>query len=422
MARMPRLPAMLDPRQQPASSCGAAPGRPARLPAGPLLVATAVCALWSARAASVPLVVQWEKPGVRAGGAKGFTELATGDLLATRTVRRGQAAEVICARSRDGGKSWHDLATIVRDETPGSDIGDGHLIELRDRTILYSYRANHYRAVAADHPRYQIRVAASRDGGSSWAAHSIVKSVSAAKGEVRGLWSSCLHQRRDGTLLCFYDDEDAAWCAGFERHQWLMMQQWNETARAWSSPVVVSRAADPRHLSRDGMPSVVEGRNGELLCALESVSEERPHWNVVRLVRSADGGKTWDWRTSGRPVVHQSTKRGFGAVSPWLAALDDATLVCVFATDEDRATPDPPGAAVGAMNRDIKFVVSADNGVTWSRQAAGVATDTHKTYMPQLTRLRHPRHRNTMLCLYLDTTLGFRGIRGTWPGPAAIGN
>jgi hypothetical protein len=42
----------------------------------------------------------------------------------------------------------------------------------------------------------------------------------------------------------------------------------------------------------------------------------------------------------------------------------------------------------------------------------GIATGTHKTYMPQIARLRHPRHQGVLLCLYLDTTLGFRGVKG----------
>lgn len=233
---------------------------------------------------------RWEPGTFRAGGAKGFVELRDGDLLATRSAGGPGGSQVICSRSRDGGLSWETLGVIARDPNPGIDIGDGHLCELRDGRILYSYRHNRRRGDGAGMAHYQIRVAESRDGGAHWTGHSTVEEVDAREGEARGLWSSFLHETGDGRLQCYYDDENAAWRAGFRRHQWLLMKAWDDAAGAWGSPVVVSRARDPRHLSRDGMPSVVELPDGELLCALESVATERPHPNVIRLVRSDDGG------------------------------------------------------------------------------------------------------------------------------------
>jgi hypothetical protein len=64
------------------------------------------------------------------------------------------------------------------------------------------------------------------------------------------------------------------------------------------------------------------------------------------------------------------------------------------------------------MNRDIKFVFSSDRGKTWTTHASPVAIETHKTYMPQMVQLRHPRHKGAFICLYLDTELGFRCLRG----------
>ncbi len=358
------------------------------------------------------LHIPWDKPALRAGGAKGFVELANGDLLATRTVGHGLASKIICSKSPDGGKTWRDFSTIDQDETPGSDLGDGHLIELRDHAILYSYRKNVHGAAATNGPRYEIRVAVSRDSGSSWMPHSIVKAVRAEQGEVRGLWSSALHQRKDGALLCFYDDEDAAWQAGFKRHQWLMMKQWDNKTATWSAPVIVSRAKVPKHLSRDGMPSVVELPDSTLLCALESVATEKPHYNVIRLVRSSDGGKSWSWQRPERQILYAPAQKNFSAASPWLSQLKDKRLVCAFATEEDRDAPDTPGAPVKTMNRDIKFVSSSDQGRTWTTPASPVALETHKTYMPQLIQLQHPRHKGAFICLYLDTVLGFRCLRG----------
>ena len=356
--------------------------------------------------------IQWEKPALLAGGAKGFVELANGDLLATRTFGREAITKIICSRSADGGMTWNDLSVIVKEEVPGLDIGDGHLMACRDGTLLYSFRKNLCRGPNIKNPHYQIKVVMSRDKGRTWSDHSTVKDVQAASGEVRGLWSSFLHQRKDGALLCFYDDEDEAWRAGFKRHQWIMMKIWDDKTTSWSSPVIVSRAKEPHHLSRDGMPSVIEQPDGVLLCALESVTAEHPCWNVVRLVRSADGGKTWDWQTQGRQILYCPEKKRHSAVSPWLSRLENGLFVCVFATDEDRDTPDKPGAPIRTMNRDIKSVFSSDQGKTWTTRASPVAIETHKTYMPQMVQLQHPRHKGTFLCLYLDTVLGFRCLRG----------
>lgn len=356
--------------------------------------------------------IQWEKAAYRASGAKGFVELANGDLLTTRTFGREGIAKIICSRSADGGVTWRDLSIIVQEDVPGLDIGDGHLMACRDGTLLYSFRKNLCRGTTIKNPHYQIKVAMSRDGGLTWTDHSCVKDVQAAAGEVRGLWSSFLHQRTDGTLLCFYDDEDEAWRAGFKRHQWLMMKSWDDQTKSWSSPVIVSRAKEPHHLSRDGMPSVVEMPDGTLLCALESVATEKPHYNVIRLVRSSDGGKSWSWQTAERQILYAPAQKNFSAVSPWLSQLKDNRLVCAFATEEDRDAPDTPGAPVKAMNRDIKFVSSCDLGKTWTTHASPVAIETHKTYMPQMNQLRHPRHKGAFICLYLDTVLGFRCLRG----------
>jgi hypothetical protein len=358
------------------------------------------------------ITIQWEKTTYRASGAKGFVELANGDLLATRTFGREALTKIICSRSADGGMTWRDLSVIAQEDIPGLDMGDGHLMACHDGTLLCSFRKNLCRGPNSKNPHYQIKVKMSRDNGLSWTDHSTVKTVQAASGEVRGLWSSFLHQRKDGTILCFYDDEDEAWRAGFKRHQWLMLKMWDDKTTTWSAPVIVSRAKEPQHLSRDGMPSVLEQPDGSLLCALESVIEEPPCWNVIRLVRSVDRGKTWDWQTQGRQILYCPEKKRHSAVSPWLSQLTNGSLVCVFATDEDRDTPDEPGAPIRAMNRDINFVSSSDHGKTWATHASPVALETHKTYMPQMVQLRHPRHKGVYLCLYLDTTLGFRCLRG----------
>ena len=344
--------------------------------------------LWAATlvASAEHPALPWTEWSANAGGGKGFVQLATGEILATRTHSRSNETSVVCSRSEDGGRTWRDLSTIVR--VPGAqDLGDGHLIQLRSGEVLYSHRQNSARVATNAAQTYSIRIAVSRDGGRNWQPHSVVAASEARAGETRGLWSSFLLVRRDGSLLCFYDDEATPDREGLHRHQWLMARTWHPQRRAWEQPVVVSRAPG-RLLSRDGMASVVELKSGRLLAALESVQTNKPHANLVRFVTSDDGGVTWSWQTNGRGVLFEPEDRRHMAVSPWLAQLPDGTLVCVFATDEDRAEPDPPGTPPVRFNMDIKCVRSRDGGQTWSRPAQPVFAISHRSYAPGVGVLR----------------------------------
>jgi len=311
--------------------------------------------------------------------------LTSGDILATRTRWGAGETVVACSCSRDGGRHWEDLSVIVRDRA-GADIGDGHLLQLADGAVLFSYRYNHTQTNELGLRHYSIRAAISFDAGRTWHPHSVVAESQhdpAAEPEaLRGLWSSFLLLRHDGALQCYYDDEDTPHRAGFFRHQWVTMKTWDASCRQWVSPVTVSRAHNPRHLSRDGMPSVVELPSGRLLCVLESVGTAAPHANCIRQVTSDDGGRTWSWQRRERGMVFRSGKRDHLAVSPWVIRLTGGHLVCVFATDEDQPTPSNSGTHPWHLKTDVKCVSSRDRGRTWSTVAQTVFAGTHRCYAP----------------------------------------
>jgi hypothetical protein len=354
-----------------------------------------------------PSPVRWTELTANAGGGKGFVQLSSGDLLAARTHSRSNETSVVCSRSEDQGKTWRDVSTIVR--VPGvQDVGDGHLVQLKSGEVLYSFRQNPAGGATNDARQYSIRIAVSRDNGRSWQPHSVVADSEARQGSTRGLWSSFLLARRDGTLLCFYDDEATPDREGFHRHQWLMAKTWDPGRRAWARPVVVSRAGG-RQLSRDGMASVVELESGRLLAALESTQTDKPHANLIRFVTSDDGGTTWSWPSAGRGVLFEPADRRHMAVAPWLAQRKDGTLICAFATDEDRAEPDPPGTPPNRFNMDIKYVLSRDGGRTWTTQAQPVFTASHRCYAPGLAVLQD----GSLLLTFADfATKSFRAFRG----------
>lgn len=358
--------------------------------------------------------ITWSTEIVPAAGAKGFLILPGGEVLVARTEVRPEGVYVLLARSRDEGRTWQEVGTIVSDPDPTADLGDGNLCLRRSGELLYVYRHNHYRGEHASKPSYSIRVAVSRDGGRKWQNHSTVFEVRPeGAGPSRGLWAPFLFETRQGALQCYYDDEYTPWREGFSGHQWVRMHTWNPRTQRWENPVTVSRAHDPAHLSRDGMPSVVELSDGRLLCLLESVQTFLPHAGVIRLVESRDGGRTWSWTREERRVVYQPRDTRFMALAPWVTKVFGDTLLCVFITDEDRQTPDKPGTPPPQLNMDVKCVWSTDGGKTWSRPAQTVYAETHKCYMPGVGVLRQNRSQAEVLVLFLDTQRGYFSRRGT---------
>ena len=354
--------------------------------------------------------LSWSAQLHPAEGAKGFLVMPDGDVFAARTEARADGVFVLLSRSRDGGRTWERVATIVSDPDPGTDLGDGNLCRTRRGELFYVYRHHHH---SGKKPYYSVKVARSADGGKTWKPHSTVFEVrSEGEGPSRGLWAPFLFETRRGALQCYYDDEYTPWRDGFSGHQWVRMHTWNPRTQRWENPVTVSRAHDPRHLSRDGMPSVVELADGRLLCVLESVQTFPPHAGVIRCVESRDGGRTWSWMREERRVVYQPNDTTFMALAPWVVKLWENVLLCVFITDEDRPAPDKPGTPPPRLNMDVKCVWSNDGGKTWNRPAQSVYAETHKCYMPGVGVLKQAGREAEILVMFLETEKGFFGRRG----------
>lgn len=324
--------------------------------------------------------ITWDRPITGLSGPRGGLQLPDGGILGVRHISRHGRRLFVTMKSTDAGRTWTEHATIASD-TPGTDIGDGHLLRLRDGRLWCSLRRNKL-------PRsYAIEIAESVDDGATWRRHSVVD-TSNVPDEItlaphtRGLWASFLLQRSDGTVQCYYDDERTPADAGLPGHQWVTMRTWDPLRKAWINPVVVSRAPD-RALSRDGMPSVVELLDGRLLATVESVRTRPPHANLVRSVFSEDGGATWSWQE--RRDVYRPPGN-FMALAPWTIRTRDGLLICVFCTDQDRDVPDTGGTPPWRLNMDVKYVLSRDDGKTWSAPRV-VYDEQHRNYLPGTIQL-----------------------------------
>jgi hypothetical protein len=233
--------------------------------------------------------------------------------------------------------------------------------------------------------------------------------VAETRGTDHGLWSTFLLQRSDGALQCYYDDETTPAEAGLPGHQWITMKTWDPAARAWADPVTVSRAFDRRHLSRDGMCTVVETAPPRLVCAFESVQTAPPHAGLLRFVTSGDGGATWSWSAHERAVLYQPADTRFNALAPWMVRLPDGTLLCVFTTDEDR--PVPGVASRGRLYQDLKFVTGEPEGEVWSAHATPIDSD-YPNLFPGLCLATGPQARPTLVLQYLNAQRGTVTRRG----------
>lgn len=339
----------------------------------------------------------WTHVSERGGGGKGAAQLVCGDIVSTHTSWKADRTDVICSSSTDGGTNWHHRSTIVSAPC-GTDIGDGHLLQRRNGDLLFSYR--HNASAPQKIVNYSIRVSISHDNGTNWEPHSVVAESQINREQepnaLRGLWSSFLFETDAGELQCYFDDEDAPHRAGAMRHQWVSMKTWNPSLRTWTNTVTVSRTTNTTELCRDGMPSVVRLSSGRLLAVFEAVHVQPPHASCIRSAFSDDGGRTWSWQHGERPFVFDSPRKNALAVSPWVTKAGD-TLICVFATDEDRDLPSVSGTHPRDFRMDIKRVLSSDGGRTWSR-ANAVFDKTHRCYAPGILALRD----KSLLVTFMD--------------------
>jgi hypothetical protein len=320
-------------------------------------------------------------PAISAPGCKGEI-MVGGRLFVIAGDRSVPSANLACYVSDDLGEHWQKQGSVLVDPIAGTDLGDGNLVGLPDGRLLAVYRRNHFRDEFNQSPEYGVHVSESSDGGKTWKLHSMVSQHRIDQvGVSRGYWAPFLFVTKSGALQCYYDDEYTPYQAGFKGHQWVEMKQWNAKKMAWGPGITVSRAPNPKELSRDGMATVVEPRPGKLVCTLESVSTTSPVVGNVRVVFSEDEGRSWSWKKGVRPVAYQAAGP-YHSFSPWSLLGPDGSIYCLFATDEDNNEPKRAGTPAHLVRLDIKMLVSKDQGRTWQKQPKPIDATSHRDYLP----------------------------------------
>ncbi|WP_432797455.1 sialidase family protein [Poriferisphaera sp. WC338] len=351
--------------------------------------------------------ITWENDFSTAPASKGFVALRNGNIISVETNPTDTGPAIKCWLSTDQGKTWQDLGTITTAEHH-VDLGDSVMIELQNGDLLVSYRRNRYRGDYQNNPEFNIETSISHDGGKTWSFHSTVaKSKPGKPGQ--GLWASTLHQRKNGTIQCYFDDEDTPYKKGYQGHQWVTMRTWNPTKKAWVKPVTVARTPNPKNLSRDGMPSITEWPSGRMMAVFEAVDPNPPHANLIAATFSTNGGKTWNWKKR-RTIIHGGAPSKHLSISPWTARFGN-TVVCVFATDEDRPSPGVSGTPVHKLSMDLKYAYTTNRGKTWS-DVKTLYNQSGNIYKPSIAILPDGSSHN-MLVMFLDIAANCnRSVRG----------
>lgn len=233
---------------------------------------------------------------------------ADGKLLGP--VSTGSTIEVWA--SADEGVTWSSHGSVA--SNAGVVFGDPTMLRIRGTSTIFCAFREHANG------QWRVTVTRSDNDGDSWVFDSTVAGPVAPF-----VGAPFLFQRENGDLQIYYDSELLASESGSPGQQFIAMQGRRGTSGAWDAYGIVtaSRALEPKSISRDGMPTVVQLGGDRLLLVTEGV-EPFPTGgtvaNELHAIESWDGGRTWDAslrRTIYRARVDGVSGRRYNAYAPF---------------------------------------------------------------------------------------------------------
>jgi len=281
--------------------------------------------------------------------------LANGDVVVLVDRYEGSTiAESFAMVSSDEGKTWSKLPMPWN----GSVMG-----QLRDGTILAI-------AVRSDGPPkepgvYTYAALRGKDTWESLQPESITMNVPAVTGTADDLqpfhgmipWNTLVEMPGGDLLMTAYGyfEGDTVpmevsyepyrpkpWpYPGFNKYRTVLLRSCDK-GRTWDYASTV--AYDPSSGDEGPCePSMARVEGGDLLCIMRT-----GRVNALRMCRSSDGGKTW---TPLMPIA------GTIGVAPFLIAMQDGTLACIYGMKEDYWALE--------HRRELRVMFSFDGGKTW---------------------------------------------------------
>lgn len=182
------------------------------------------------------------------------TRLQDGSILGGYAAQQGGDKVLRVASSRDEGSSWTVIGTVSSVESATHELDNAFPVQLPDSRILFAFR-NHDRLQNGEFTYYRITVCYSDDSGMTWKFLSQVDER-AANG-VNGLWEPFLRIAKDGSVQAYYSAETSS------QDQDNVMKISRNGGQSWEGPYPVS---GQDRTSRDGMTGVADvDDNGQLM-------------------------------------------------------------------------------------------------------------------------------------------------------------
>jgi photosystem II stability/assembly factor-like uncharacterized protein len=255
----------------------------------------------------------------------------------------GSASAVLASRSQDGGRTWSDPATLIRDGPAA--FNDKEAITADPTDARYAY-ATWDRLADNGGPSYLARTT---DGGASWEPARAIFDP--------GTGNQTLNNQivvlPNGTLVNFM--------TLFNPDPKLAVIRSTDKGLTWSPPVVIALAQalgveDPETgvgvRDSAALASIAVGKNGMLAVTWQDSRFSSGTHDGIAFSRSTDGGLTWS------APVRVNSVANVPAFSPTVTIRDDGAFGITY-YDFRNNTSDP-----SLLQTDLWLAQSAD-GVTW---------------------------------------------------------
>ncbi|CAE8686057.1 unnamed protein product [Polarella glacialis] len=316
---------------------------------------------------------------------------------------------IVFVTANTDGQGWTETGCVVSSEEQ-LEYADPNILHIPGTCSVFCAFRIQNRSPDPDFS-WQVVVCRSDDSGKLWQFDSVVE-TSPPGGLFVG--APFLLLRSNGNLQIYYDSELDAAQLGCHGNQWLMMRErlngirgeWAPGRRVLDNGIISEiEAGFQPGLLRDGMASVVQLDEDNLLLVMEAVDVKLPHQNIIQGQRSPDGGQTWWPRFDVYRGRTASCGTNFNAYNPWVCRPGSGPAYVAFCTDEDfPEPPDPSNTPVEKRRAHVKLVRSLADFQSWS--AADVLNnDGDKMYNPGLFELSPNK-----LCSTIDLLNGTRAM------------